>query len=523
MWPWVEITMKIINRLSHVSRVTLLLVAFFGLNSAVAFIRQVMIARQFGLSADLDAFNVANNLPDMLFVLISGGALSMAFIPVLAEQITKGGRQKAWDLFSKIANMAFIVTAVVAILVAISAEALVGWELGIAPGFHTEQQELVADLMRLNLIATLIFSISGLVMAGLQANQHFLLPAMAPLLYNVGQIFGVVVLSPESGYQIGPITLPAFGLGVHGLVLGVITGALLHLGIQIPGLIKHQFKWNAGFGLKTEPVRKVLRLMGPRLATMLFIQMMFIVRDNLASRLEEGAVTALTFGWMIFQVPQTLIGTTIGIALLPTLSEQNTREEWDAFQQSINRVVQVLIAITLPVAVVLAFGLRPFLAMAFGFEQAGTDLLMLVTRAYMAGLLGQSLVEVSVRSFYARQAPLIPLIAAGLAFLCYVLIGSQLFRLGGAPGISLTDSIVFTAQATLLLILLNRRLIKSISIGGSLVRAFLATVTGGVVVWLGMTFLVGMNPLLQSGISVAAGGLAALPIILPELRLLLKL
>ena len=515
--------MKLFSRFSHVSRITLLLVAFFALDKGVAFVRQVVIARQFGLSADLDAFNVANNLPDLLFALISGGALAMAFIPVLAEHITRNGRQAAWDLFSKIANLAFLLTAGFAVLVVIFAESLVSWELGIAPGFETGQQDLVANLMRLNLVATLIFSISGLVIAGLQANQHFLLPAMAPLLYNVGQIFGAVFLSPEEGYQIGSFVLPSMGLGVYGLVYGVIIGAALHLGIQIPGLVRHKFKWNAGLGLRTAPVKQVLRLMGPRLVTMMFIQLIFIVRDNLASRLEEGAVTALTYGWMIFQVPETLIGTTIGTALLPTLAEQHAREDWEAFKGSIQRAVRVLMAITLPVAVVLSFGLQPLLQLAFDFDPSGTELLTWVTRAYLAGLLGQSLVEVSVRSFYARQNALTPLLAAGLTFGAYVLIASQLYRLLGAAGISLSDSIVFTAEAALLLVLINRKLVSSLSVGGSLVRGFLAAAAGGAVVYAGMTLLGQAHPVVQSGLSLAAGGAVSLPIIWPELRLLLKL
>lgn len=510
-------------KLSHVTRITFLLTFFFALDKAVAFVRQVVIARQFGLSAELDAFNVANNLPDLLFALISGGALAIAFIPVLSEQLTLGGRKAVWDLFSKIANLAFLVTAGLAVIVALLAGPLVRWELGIAPGFGAEQQDLVASLMRLNLVATLIFSISGLVMAGLQANQHFLLPAMAPLLYNVGQIFGAVILSPEQGYQIGPVTLPAFGLGVYGLVYGVIIGALLHLAIQIPALIRFRFRWTVGFGLKTEPVRKVLRLMGPRLATMFFIQLIFIVRDNLASRLEAGAVTALTYGWMIFQVPETLIGTAIGTALLPTLSEQVAREEREAFRASIERAVRVLVALTLPVAVVLSFGLKPLLALAFGFDAAGTDLLMWVTRAYLAGLVGQSLVEVSVRSFYARQNALTPLAAAGLTLLAYILLGSQLYRLLGAPGISLSDSIAFSGEAVLLLLLLNRRMTGSIKVGGSLLRAFLASALGGGVVWLVMYLLDGSPALVQSGLALAGGGLATLPVIWKELRLLLHL
>lgn len=510
-------------KLTRVTRITFLLVGFFALDKVVAFIRQVVIAQQFGLSPELDAFNAANNLPDLLFALISGGSLALAFIPVLTEQLTRDGKSAAWSLFSKILNLAFLVTAVMAVIVAVIAHPLVRWELGIAPGFNEPQQVLVTSLMRINLIATLIFSISGLVMAGLQANQHFLLPAMAPLLYNIGQIFGAVILSPEKGLAIGPLTLPAFGLGVYGLVYGVILGALLHLGIQIPGLLKFKFKWTAGLGLKTEPVRKVLRLMGPRLVTMFFIQLIFLVRDNLASRLEAGSVTALSYGWMLFQVPETLIGTAIATALLPTLAEQAALELREDFQQSIERAVRVLVAVTLPVAVILSLGLKPLLALAFGFEPAGTDLLMWVTRAYMAGLLGQSMVEVFARSFYARQNAKTPLLAAGLTLGLYILLGSQLFRVLGAPGISLSDSIAFTAEAVLLLILLNRTMTKPIRAGGSLLRTLIAASASGVVVYLLMSLLSGVHPLMQSGIAMAAGVLTAVPLVWPELRLILRL
>ena len=130
-------------------------------------------------------------------------------------------------------------------------------------------------LMRLNLISTLIFSISGFVMAGLQANQHFLLPALAPILYDFGQIFGAMVLSPKEALSVGPLTLPAFGLGVEGLAYGVIIGALLHLLIQIPGLVKFGFRWKAKIDLEDIETKKVFKLMGPRLLSMLFIQLIF--------------------------------------------------------------------------------------------------------------------------------------------------------------------------------------------------------------------------------------------------------
>lgn len=511
--------------MSRLTRTTLLLAVFFALDKGLAFLRQIIIARQFGLSPELDAFNAANNVPDLLFALISGGALAMAFIPVLTEVLTREGRSSAWDLFSRIANLAFLVTGVLAIVVAVLAEPMVRSQVGIAPGFKASQQELVVELMRLNLAATLIFSISGLVMAGLQANQHFLLPAIAPLLYNVGQIFGALILSPEKGISLGGVTLPAFGMGIQGLVFGVIIGAVLHLAIQIPGLIRYQFHWKFGLGLNTPDVRKVLRLMGPRLVTMLFIQLIFLVRDNLASRLAAGAVTSLTYGWMIMQVPETLIGTAIGTAMLPTLAEDFSKGDLNSFRGTLERAMSVLIALTLPAAIVMSMGLKPFLNLAFGFDVAGTDLLLWVSRGYLLGLTGQCLMEVLARSFYARQEALTPLLTAGINLVVYVCLGSLLYQPLGAAGISLTDSTAFTLQAVILLVLLSKRLKTRFVLSPSLLRALLASVVGG-----GLAFFIMQIPgegqkmslLIATG-AMAAGVLVAIPFIWKEFRSLVRL
>src|SRR3990172_1456708 len=216
------------NKLSFLARTSLLIAFFFFIDKILAFVRVGIISRQYSDSVELlDTFNAANNLPDVLFALISGGALAMAFIPLMSEYLTTKGRAAAWDLFSRVANLAFVVTGAFAVIIFIFAEPIVNAELGIAPGFGPEQRQLLADLMRLNLVGTIIFSISGLVMASLQANQHFILPALAPTMYNIGQIFGAVFLVPR--------------FGIHGLVYGVIIGAALHLLVQIPALFKYGF------------------------------------------------------------------------------------------------------------------------------------------------------------------------------------------------------------------------------------------------------------------------------------------
>ena len=351
------------KKLTHITRISLLLAVFFALDKGLGIFRQVFIARRFVLP-DQDVFNVANNFPDLISALIAGGALTIAFLPVLSSLLTKEGKSAAWDLFSRVANLAFLATGGLALIVAAFAWPLVSHV--IAPGLAADQQRVVVELMRLDLIATVIFSISGLIMAGLQANQHFLLPATAPLLYNLGQIFGAVILAPQTGLHFGPITLPAFGMGVYGLVYGVILGAVLHLLIQIPGLVKYQFKWVPRIGFNHPAVKEALSLLGPRIITMLFIQFVFVTRDAIASFSGQGAISSLTYGWMILQVPETLIGTAIATALLPTISEQVARQDWQSFRQTIERAVQALLAITLPITLILGFGLQPLVVLAFG-------------------------------------------------------------------------------------------------------------------------------------------------------------
>jgi putative peptidoglycan lipid II flippase len=506
--------------MNHIARSTLIIAVFFGIDKILGFTRQLIVARQFSLSYDLDVFNAANNAPDLLSALISGGALGVALIPVLSENLEQRGRRAAWDIFSRIINLGFIVTAVISILIAIFAPWLI--TNVIAPGFPVEQKALTVELMRLDLMAILIFSISGLVMAGLQANQHFLLPAMAPGLYNIGQIFGAGILAPQTGYQIGPITLPAFGFGIHGLVYGVIIGAALHLAIQVPGLLKYEFKWVPKIDLRHPEVIKVLKLLGPRVATMFFIQMFFIVRDNLASGLGEGSVTALNLGWFIMQVPETLLGTAIAIAILPTLSEIFSRGDRPEFSKTVNTAVRILLALTIPSALLMAVGVRPLVTAAFAFDAAGTDMVVFAARAYLIGLAGHALLEISARSFYAQQNAIIPLFAAGFNAALYLLIANLLSRQWGYIGIAIANSIAFTTEAFILLWLLNRRFPGLLHIGSTLKRIIPGTLLAGGGLYLLMTSVPG-SPLIISLVGMAAGMVVMLPFILPEIKLLLRM
>jgi putative peptidoglycan lipid II flippase len=374
--------------------------------------------------------------------------------------------------------------------------------------------------MRLNLIATLLFSLAGLSIAGLQSNKHFFLPALAPSMYDIGTLFGVVILAPQQGYQIGPITLPALGLGVYGLVYGTILGAALFLAIQIPGLIYYKFHWTPRIDWRDTGVQRVLALMGPRVLTMFCIQLIFLAQDNIASRLATGAVTALVYGWLFMQVPETLIGTAIGTVLLPTLSEQSARQDQAAFQQCLNHSMRVILSLTIPTAALLAVAIRPFVDI-LGFDPAGTDLVVWTARAYMAGLVGHALLEVAVRSFYARQDARTPLVAAGLTTATFILLAVLLAQPFGAAGIGLANTIAFTGEALVLWWLLNRKFTGVWQARNTLVRAGLTAAGCGLLVFFAMRLPLPALPLAVG--SLGLGGLLAIPFVWPEVKLLIKL
>ena len=498
------------SEVSFLARTSILIACFFLLDKTLAFVRVGIISRIYSDKVGLlDVFNSANNVPDVLFALISGGALAMAFIPLMSEYITTKSRAEAWDLFSRVANLAFVVTGSVAVLVFIFSQQLV--DNVIVPGFTAEQRVLVAELMRLNLVSTVIFSISGLVMASLQANQYFLLPALAPTMYNIGQILGAMVFVPR--------------FGIHGLVYGVILGSILHLGIQIPALFRFGFKWTSAFNLRNTGLLEALKLLFPRLLTMGGIQLIVIARDYLASLTgQPGAVTSLAYGWMIMQVPETLLGTAIATAMLPTLSEYASRAQWHDFRLAIERALRVLITLTIPIAAVLAAGINPLVRAAFGFGADTSALITWTTRAYLITLTGYSIQEVAARSFYARKEPLFPLYAVILRLALFIgigWIGVTFFKHVGAPIIAFAE-IALLIESIILFVWLSNRMHEPIIVWGAVGRGLVAALIGGVTAYT-LAVIVPGSAVVTALLCIVTGGLVAIPITWSELKLFLKL
>ncbi|MFN2290189.1 MAG: lipid II flippase MurJ, partial [Anaerolineae bacterium] len=168
---------------AQIARAAGLVMALFVVSRALGLFREIAISHQFGTGGELDAYLAAFRLPDILFQIVAGGALASAFIPTFAGYLAREDQAGAWRLASGIINLVFILTAGFSLLAAVFAPWLA--ETVIVPGFAPERQALTARLMRMMLITPAVFGVSGVVMGILNARQHFLLPALAPILYNL--------------------------------------------------------------------------------------------------------------------------------------------------------------------------------------------------------------------------------------------------------------------------------------------------------------------------------------------------
>jgi putative peptidoglycan lipid II flippase len=433
------------DRLSHIARNTLLVAASFGLAMVTGLVRNVVVARQFGIGADLDAYYAAFKLPDLLFTVVAGGALATAFIPVFAAFLSRGDLEGAWRLASAITNLVVLMVSGLAVVAALLAPWLV--RNLIAPGFDARQQAEAAALMRLVLISTLIFGVSAVQSSVLHGFKHFLLPALAPAMYPLGIAAGALWLAPA--------------WGVRGLAVGAIAGALLHLAVKVPGLVHYGFRWWPVLDLDSLAVRRVAVLMGPRVLDLGVFHLTMLATTNLASRLGAGSVSALEWGWDAMQLPETVIGTAFGLVAFPTLADLAARGDADGLRSTLGETLRAVIALTMPAACGLILLGRPALQMLYqrgAFDAAATDAVFVALRFYALGLVGHSCLELAARAFFARQDTVTPLLVATGSAVVNVALGIWLMGPLGHGGLALANSLAVSAEVLVLLLILRRRL-----------------------------------------------------------------
>jgi putative peptidoglycan lipid II flippase len=276
----------------------------FAASKVFGLVRNVVIGYQYGASREYEMFLAALIVPDTLFQVLAGGAVASAFIPVLNTFLARDDRRGAWTLTSSLANLGFLGLALAALVIGLIAPWVVGL---LVPGWAPEEQARTANLVRVLLVSPAIFALSTLATSTLNAFNRFALAAAAPLAYNLSICYGAVFLRP---------------LGVEGLALSAVVGAVLHLLVQLPGLAVIGFRYRPVLGLKLAETREVARLMGPRIIGLGVSQLNQLITVALASFLVAGSIAYLNYAWLILMVPLGVAAMGTSTAFFPELSRQ---------------------------------------------------------------------------------------------------------------------------------------------------------------------------------------------------------
>ena len=434
---------------------TLIVAAGYLLSRVLGLIRDIIISAQFGTLPEYGAYRATFNVLDLIYIVVAGGALGSAFIPVFSGMLEEHREEDAWQLASGLLNLALIGLVLACVLIGVLAEPIVTYSIG--AGFQPEQRALTVLLLRLMLVQPVLLGLGGLAKATLESFDRFSLPAIGANLYNIG-IIGGALLAPW--------------LGIYGLVCGVIAGAVLFLLVQLPGLLRTGARYVPTFALGTPGLRRVGRLLGPRLFGQAAWQVNLIAIGSFASLFGAAAVAANGYALTLMLLPHGLIALSLGTVMFPQLSRLHAAGNTAAFRETTLASLRSVLFLALPAAALLAVLAAPVVRALFErgqFTAESTALTAQVLVFYALGLAAFAGAEIIVRSFYAMQDTRTPVLVGIAMVALNIGLGWALLRAGaGLPGLALAFSTANTAEAVTLLVLLERRLGR---LGGAFWRA----------------------------------------------------
>jgi len=399
----------------------------------------------------IDAYKVAFTIPDFMFFILVSGALSVTFIPVFNERLSKGNKKSAWELSSSLMNLMAILTFIASILIIIFAEPLVKYV--VAPGLDESTSSLAISMMRVIAVNPFLFSISSVMASMQQAVGRFFFFALAPSMYSVGIVIGILFLT--NGVTIG--NWHVFEGGIMGVAVGVVLGSVFQLLVSSIGMHGMNFVYQFKIYWKNHGLKQVLRLLPARSFDQGIDYFNNLVEINLASRLREGTITAYQVATTLHNVPITLIGVAISTAAFPTMTERIAAGDIKQFRKELQTVLRVIIWLALPTAVIAFLG-RGYIVsfVKVGGDPTIADILGLLSIA----ILFRSIYHIASRSFYAQQDTRTPL---------YISIASIALNIGlavwfvqglhvGVLGLAAAQSIVAFVEVCILFFIMSRRM-----------------------------------------------------------------
>lgn len=457
---------------SVLSAATLIMLMVIA-SRVLGLVRQRALAHFF--TADqLSLFFAAFRLPDLIFEVLVFGAFSSAFIPVFTGLLKKG-KKEAWQVAASIVNLGILAFLVVSAVLVFFSPHLYGV---LAPGFTNGQQETIVSLTRVLFIAQGFFIVSYVLTAVLESSRRFLVPAIAPLFYNLGIIAGTYLLSPT--------------FGLMAPVIGVIVGASLHFLIQLPLSMKLGFKFLPKIVIDAN-VKKIGHLALPRLIEVSVTQVSKTVELFLSSLISTASFTYFTLGSAIYLLPVGLFGTSLAKAALPTLARQ--RDDRIQFKKTLYAALYQMIFLILPISTALIVLRIPVVRLIFGtdiFSWEATVQTGLVVSAFSFGVIFQAANSLLSRSFYALQDTKTPVMVSITSIFFNIALAFVFIKVLGLPtwGLAAAFSIGSFIQAVVLFILINKRLESGsmLSLLTPVFKSIFASIISGGVMFLTLKF-----------------------------------
>jgi putative peptidoglycan lipid II flippase len=477
----------------RIGRATFILTVAFVASRVLGLLRTSMFAFVFGTSNTSDAYLQAFLVPDLIFNIVAGGALSSAFIPVFTNfMVGEKDEKRAWHVASAALNLAVAIMTILALVAIIFARALVPLY---NPGVHdTHQLDLIATLTRIMLLQSILLGGGVIVTAVLNAKQDFKRPAVGTVLYNVGLIAGLLpgIFLAFSGHRNDNVA-------VYAATWGVVLGALLQLALQIPGLFRVKMKYTLTFDWRDQGVVQIGRQMLPRIVNSGMIYLSTFVDRGLIQLLGSvagaaginGLITQYYQSFQLVLLPYGIFGLATSTAAFPTLAENVAKGRFDRVRNTILETLRSILFMSIPSSVGLIVLGLPIIQVLLqhGYYTLNDAEYTAVPLAFFAvGLGGLAAVEILTRSFYAMRDTKTPVIVSVIQFAFKIALSIVLINVGvlgaqwGLGALAFATSLANTLEAVALFWLLNQRIgdlqVKTLCI--FIVRVLLASVSMGV-------------------------------------------
>ncbi|NLT94534.1 MAG: murein biosynthesis integral membrane protein MurJ [Clostridia bacterium] len=447
-----------------------------ALSRIFGYVRDVVIYTNFGQDYRTDAYNAAFSIPDFLYYLLVGGALSSAFIPVFSSYLATNQEEEGWEVVSTIFNIVMVLMLIGIALGLIFTPQLIAL---LVPGFTGEAFSLTVLLTRVMFAQSFFMALNGISQGILHSYKHFFAPALGSVLYNLGIIvIGILLVSR---------------LGILGFSIGVVIGAMLNFLVQVPALLKVGVKYKPIVNLKHPGVKKIFVLILPVFIGLSVSHLNLFVNQYLASSLSYGMISALRAAQRIMQLPIGVFAIAVALAVFPTLTGHAARKEEKEFKATLSLGVRTVIFITLPAAVGLIALRVPIVRAMFQqgqFTSGNTEATAYALLFYSLGLIGYSTQQVLNRAFYALQDTKSPVTIGIITIIINIALNFILIKPLGHGGLALAYSIAGLVNMVLLLYYLR---VKIGHIGGremlkSFSKTLIASLVMGAIVYFSVAF-----------------------------------